>query len=223
MIIISTYLWLKNPKRSKNNMIDVVNDWLYINNSAVQKISCPKEKFSPGKNICDYIIFHYTASTTAKSAHNNYQNPDTNVSWHLTIDRDGNIYQLQDFRKITWHAGKSVWKKQDGTLLEGMNKYSIGIEMVNAGPLTYKHGQYQTWTGQTIPDIDVFFDKNGNPWQKYTPQQLLAAKTIGPILAKKYKCLDILGHEHISPGRKQDPGPAFVNTLAEIRRLTFQK
>jgi len=223
-MIVTLWLWLKNPKLNRKNrppMLDVIDNWLYINNKAVQKIDSTKDKTSPGSNICDYIIYHYTASTTAKSAHNNYQNPDTNVSWHLTIDRDGNVYQLYDFRKITWHAGKSGWRKPNGTVIDGLNKFSIGIEMVNAGPLTIKIGQYQTWSGQVVPDVDVFFDKNGNPWQRYTPQQIAAAKAIGQTLARQYKCIDILGHEQISPGRKQDPGPAFAATLAEIRRLTY--
>lgn len=177
----------------------------------------PTTKISSGSNICDLIVFHYTASPSMQSAHNNFLNPSAKVSWHLTIDKDGKVYQLYDFRKITWHAGTSSWKTKAGKVFSGINKYGIGIEIVNAGPLTKKAGKYYDWTNREIPASNVYVDKKGNLWESYTKEQIATAKAIAATLSKRYKCVDIVGHEEISPGRKQDPGPAFWETLKEIR------
>ena len=197
--------------------INVLNDLLYINNQQVPFISNPIDKFSPGVNTQEYIILHFTGSTTAQSAHNQYLNPNTQVSWHLTVDRDGNVWQLLDFKKIAWHAGQSQWGQGPGALV-GMNKYSIGIEHSNAGPLVERNGSFYTAFNQVIPVTDVFFDANGTPWQQFSPQQLQATRYLTLNLARILKVKDILSHEQISPGRKVDTGPAFLPTLNSIRQ-----
>ena len=196
--------------------INVVNNLLYINNQQVPFLANDTPKYSDGVNTCDYIICHYTGGTTAQSAHNTYLDPSTQVSWHLTIDRDGNVTQLLGFDKIAWHAGQSSWGTGPQALV-GMNKYSIGIAHSNAGPLSEKNGAYVTWTGQVIPNVDVFFDANGNPWQAFSPDQLKASRYLVLALANILKVKDILSHEMISPGRKQDTGPAYLATLTDIR------
>lgn len=175
----------------------------------------PSTKISPGSNICDLIVFHYTAGPSLASAHNTFLNPTSKVSWHLTIDTDGTVYQLYPFRAITWHAGQSYWKTKKGKEYQGVNRFGIGIEMINAGPLTKKGKEYIDWTGRKVER--VFVDKAGKAWEGYTEAQIKAAKEIAPVLNLKYKCTDIVGHEEISPGRKQDPGPAFWDTLKKIR------
>ena len=194
------------------------DDWLYDSCGAIKKIDCDRNKFSAGNNICDYIVFHYTASTTSSSAHRTFKKVDTPVSWHLTIDTDGSLYQLYDFRKITWHAGRSAWRKPSGQPISGMNKYAIGIEIINAGPLTKKNGVYKTWFDQTIDEKDVFIDDMSFAWHAYTPAQLHTAEVVVKPLIERYNCIDVLSHEMISPNRKQDTGPAFEDTLKKIRK-----
>lgn len=207
-----------NSNKGKNIMgvINVLNNMLYIKEQQVPFIDNPVAKYSEGVNSCQYIIMHYTGSTTAKSAHNQYLDPTTQVSWHLTIDRDGNVYQLLGFDKIAWHAGKSQWGVGPGAI-NGLNPVSIGIEHSNAGPLSEKNGAYVTAFGQTIPNIDVFFDDDGNPWQAFSDAQLKASRFLTLELAKILKVKDILTHAMISPGRKQDTGPAFKATYDDIR------
>ena len=54
--------------------------------------------------------------------------PKHKVSCHYLIDRKGKIFKMVDDNKIAWHAGKSKWKNYIN-----LNKYSIGIELVNKG------------------------------------------------------------------------------------------
>lgn len=195
----------------------IEDNWLRNESTPVQEITNSKNKYSSGNNICDYIVFHYTASTTAKSAHNTYKSPDTSVSWHLTIDRDGSIYQLLDFRKRAWHAGRSNWMRPNGTSTRGLNKWAIGIELINAGPLKLESGVYKTWFGKVVSAEDIFIDSSGKAWHDYTDAQKDACEEIIPVLIDKYKCIDILGHEDIAPTRKTDPGRAFDDTLTSLR------
>ena len=194
------------------------DNWLLSNDVPVAAIPCSQQKYSSGNNICDYIVFHYTGSGSAKSAHNTYQLPSSQVSWHLTLDMDGTVYQLLDFRKRAWHAGISNWTKPDGSPTGGLNKWAIGIEMINPGPLSYKNGRWETWYGSAVPQHKIFVDENNKAWYNYTAQQKAAADAIVPALIAKYKCVDILGHEDISPGRKTDPGPAFWSTLNQLKQ-----
>ena len=222
---VNIILLLKNflKRKGKNKLaqpINVLDGILYINNKKVPFLDNEVKKYSNGKNACEYIIMHYTASTTIKSAHNTYLDPKTKVSWHIDISRDGLVTQLLSFDKIAWHAGKSKWN-EGAKLIRRMNPVSVGIEMSNAGQLTEKNGSYVTWYGQRIPNIDVFFDKNGNPWQKFSPQQLAAAKYLTVELAKELKVKDILTHSMVS-NRKQDTGPAFEETYRDIRKTYFK-
>lgn len=213
------YLVMKNklngPRRGNVGM-NVLNNWLYVNDQAVKEVPCSVPKYDENKeNNVQYIIHHYTASTTAQSAHDSYKDPATQASWHLTIDRDGTVYQLLGFDKVAWHAGESAWGN-----LKYLNPVSIGIEHVSAGPLTIKNGSYSAWDGQAISVKDVYFDVNAAPWMNFTPIQAQASIQVTLFLANYFKVRDILGHNQICvpPGRKLDPGPAWQPTLQYIRK-----
>lgn len=174
-------------------------------------------KTSSGVNTREFIVIHYTAGPNAQSAHNNFNNPEAQVSWHLTIDRDGKVYQLLPFSAIAWHAGKSEWTHGDKKY-SAMNPVSIGIELVNAGNLTKKGEKFFTWYNKEVPADEVFFDEKGMPWHKFTDAQINTTIDLTLKLAKHFSVKDILGHNEISPGRKVDPGPAFSQYLELIRK-----
>ncbi|GAA3971206.1 hypothetical protein GCM10022246_24620 [Pedobacter ginsengiterrae] len=157
-----------------------------------------------------YLVMHYTAATTAGSAISWFLNPNAQASAHLLIDRDGSITQFAPFNVITWHAGKSQWQG-----LSGLNKYSIGIELVNGGRLTKSGNKWICPVDhRTIPIDEVIIARHKNDstesgWQEYTEKQLEAAMNVAALLVKKYNLKDVVGHEDIAPIRKSDPGPAF--------------
>ena len=196
---------------------DIDNNWLTHDSCYVDRVECNDSKYSSGNNICDYILIHYTASNSLNGAHSMYKTK--NVSWHLTIDLDGKVYQLLDFRKRAWHAGRSNWKRPDGRDTGGLNKWSIGIELINAGKLERNtSGEYITWYGEIIPQDKVFIDGENKAWQKYTEEQYTTLSEIIPILIDKYSCLDILGHSEVAPNRKEDPGKAFSEFMTTLRK-----
>ena len=93
-------------------------------------------------------------------------------------------------------------------MITGLNRWAIGIELINLGPLTKKNGKFYSVYNQLVDSSQVTQDSKGGYWQAYTDAQIKTVKEITPVLIEKYKCLDVLGHEEISPGRKIDPGPA---------------
>lgn len=174
--------------------------------------------------VLDSLIIHYTAGRNALSSAKFLARKDVKASAHLVIGRAGEVYQLVPFDKVSWHAGKS---KYGGRI--GYNKYSIGIELDNAGPLNKVGSQYQAWFGKKYLESDVVKavhrnERTARYWHTYTERQLEVLAQIVELLVKEYDLKQILGHEEISPGRKQDPGPAFdldrfrKNILGQNRR-----
>lgn len=157
----------------------------------------------------DYLVMHYTAGSSAEGSLSHMLNPSAKASAHLLIGRDGGIVQLVPFNRVAWHAGRSRWNG-----LEGMNQHSIGIELDNAGKLERQGGEWRAWFGRSYPDAEVMVAAHKNEavergWQLYTEAQLTAAVEAARALVGHYGLRDVLGHDDIAPGRKQDPGPAF--------------
>lgn len=156
-----------------------------------------------------YLVMHYTAGPSAEHSVNWLINPSAKASAHLVIGRDGSITQLVPFDTIAWHAGRSEWQG-----IVGLNSYSIGIELDNAGPLEKSGSGWRAWFGEIYPPEQVIeaIHKNESymrAWQLYTPEQLYVALEVSALLVETYQLVDILGHDDIAPGRKSDPGPAF--------------
>lgn len=173
------------------------------------------------KGLPDTLILHYTAGPSLESAKNTFLNSSAKASAHILIDRDGSVLQMVPFDTIAWHAGESKWGKR-----KGLNNYSIGIELVNAGKLTKEKGGYVAWFGTKYAAKDILKAVHRNEteasyWQKYTDKQLAACEKLVALLIKEYRISTLLGHEEISPGRKVDPGPAFP--LDEMRAKLLGK
>ncbi|MGM8932004.1 1,6-anhydro-N-acetylmuramyl-L-alanine amidase AmpD [Salinicola halophyticus] len=108
------------------------------------------------------------------------------VSAHLLIRRDGECVQFVSFDRRAWHAGKSRWRDAERPgqeqMREGLNDFTIGIELEGTDERAYREVQYRT----------------------------LAA--VLRTLIARYPAITaerIIGHALIAPLRKTDPGPAF--------------
>jgi N-acetylmuramoyl-L-alanine amidase len=162
-----------------------------------------------GEITSRYLVFHYTAGRSAQSSVDHLCNPAAKASAHIVLGRDGDITQLAPFNIKTWHAGVSQWNG-----LVGMNSYSIGIEMDNAGPLKKIGNSYVAWFGSDYPGDQVLFARHKHEdseryWHVYTEIQISKALELAGLLVGQYQLDDVLGHEDIARGRKIDPGPAF--------------
>jgi len=157
----------------------------------------------------DTIIIHYTAGPSVESAVETLCNPTSKASAHVVVGRDGSITQLVPFNIIAWHAGQSSYNGRTG-----YNKYSIGIEIDNAGLLTKSGDVYVSWFGRAYEENEVFYGVHRNEtvpkyWHRYTEKQIATVQQLCSLFIQEYGINMILGHEEISPNRKIDPGPAF--------------
>ncbi len=168
-----------------------------------------------GTSLPDTVIIHYTAGPYKPSL-NTLTNPRVKASAHLIVDRDGSVTQLVALNKIAWHAGKSSYKGRIG-----LNKYSLGIEIVNSGPLKKSGNSFRAWFGAAYNPNDVMEAIHRNQsvskyWHIYTEEQIQTVTELCRIFIEEYGVKHILGHEEIAPTRKTDPGPAFP--LDRLRR-----
>lgn len=158
----------------------------------------------------DTIVIHFTAGSSLSSSVSVMTNPANKVSAHICIGRKGEVVQMVPFNHIAWHAGQSEWRGR-----ERLNRYSIGIELDNAGELTPNgNGAFLSWFNKAYRGDDVFRGVHRNQqsssyWHAYTEAQIQATFSLCQTLCQHYPISTIVGHEEISPGRKTDPGPAF--------------
>ncbi|MBR4265741.1 MAG: N-acetylmuramoyl-L-alanine amidase [Bacteroidales bacterium] len=186
-----------------------IKDYLVSGDNVRKMVTSTKTSGEFDKDLPDTIVIHYTAGPYQSSL-NTLVNPKVKASAHVLIDRDGSITQMIPFNEIAWHAGESSWKGRNG-----LNKYSIGIEIVNSGPLTKSGNVYRSWFGAAYNPSDVVEAIHRNQstakyWHVYTAEQIETVRQLCAELIEAYPNIrNIVGHEEIAPGRKTDPGPAF--------------
>jgi N-acetylmuramoyl-L-alanine amidase len=179
----------------------------------------PNRGGSFAHGLPDTLVVHFTAGRSAESSVRWLTDKRAKASAHVVIGEDGAITQLVPFNVVAWHAGTSKWKAR-----EGLNRYSIGIELDNPGDLRRTGSKWRTWFGEEVDENLVLITphKHGGPdrgWKIYPPAQLEAAIELGALLVETYGLKEVVGHDDIAPGRKKDPGPAFPMT--RFRGLLF--
>ena len=80
------------------------------------------------KRDIKFVIIHYTGMQSEIASSKRLKNPNSKVSCHYLINRQGIVIQMVRDKNIAWHAGKSKWKN-----FKNLNLNSIGIELVNKG------------------------------------------------------------------------------------------
>ena len=170
---------------------------------------------------CDYLIVHYTTGTDPSQTINWFTSPKAQAVAHLLITREGQIFQFVPFNIVAYHAGYSQWADRFG-----LNRYSIGIELDNAGRLVRDQGQWKR-LNNVFSDDQVLVATHKlltveNGWEKYPQAQLDALREVSKLLKATYNFIDVLGHEDVSLSGKLDPGPAFDTESFRNEIMGFQ-
>lgn len=80
------------------------------------------------------------------------------------------------------------------------------------------HAGVSSWRGREgCNDWSVGIELEGLEGLRFDAQQYRSLARLIRVLSSRYPLQEVVGHEHISPGRKQDPGPGF-----EWRRLATE-
>lgn len=79
------------------------------------------------------------------------------------------------------------------------------------------HAGASHWRGRdNCNDFSVGIELEGLEGDEFEPAQYEALASLCAALAQHYPVRAVAGHEHVAPGRKQDPGPGF--DWARLRR-----
>jgi AmpD protein len=162
-------------------------------------IESPSSHFRKGRRAAiDAIVVHYISAVNITPADPfnleqildllrkpiNYTADDgqvksVRVSAHYLITRQGEIHKLVDEGNVAWHAGESSLRGRH--VGNSCNDFSIGIELMGGKNFDYTEEEYHALI-ELIRDIRTRYD-----------------------IARE----NIVGHDFIAPGRKEDPGSHF--------------
>lgn len=127
------------------------------------------------------IVIHYTGSLSIEGTIAWFKSKFSEVSVHYLIGRFGEVVKMVEEDDKAWHCGNSAMNPslplKDPKRESNVNDFSLGIELV------------------------------ATPDSGYTDKQMAALYEVLEYLVDKYKIPPerVVGHSHISPGRKIDP------------------
>ena len=134
------------------------------------------------------IVLHHTVSSTAQSAINWWNADPQRIGTAFVLDKDGTIYQAFDPRYWAHHLGLKTSRNTE------LNKCSIGIELVNEGPLMPHAGGGFRWNfGSGRPgnvyrgEVVEFMWRGFDWWAAYTPEQYAALSELLGHLFQKFE------------------------------------
>ena len=162
-------------------------------------VESPSPHFRKGRRVeIDTIVVHYISAVNVTPADpfnltqimdllskpieytaDDGQRTSVRVSAHYLITRQGEIHKLVDEQNVAWHAGISSLRGRH--IDNSCNEFSIGIELMG---------------GRNFP---------------YTDEEYRALIELIRDIRSRYNIVreNIVGHDFIAPGRKEDPGPHF--------------
>lgn len=195
-------------------------------------VEMPLPHFTEGRvSPVEVLLVHYTAGDTLSGAFNAMKT--RGVSANYTVDRDGAKIRHVAEANRAWHAGYSSWLGRSA-----VNNFSLGIESVNFGYGLVGGGRlYRTEKKPDGSSARVYskypFEKpidhraSCSKWSWASLPEIQRESLFELILDIVWRHVTILsenvvGHEHVSPGLKLDPGPAYREFWIELDRRMDQ-
>lgn len=173
------------------------------------------------KGYPEGAVIHYNAGMFEAASFITYMRKQGYMTF--AIDRNGTVYQ--DFNLDEWgyHAGRSEWGDIKGTV----NNRFVGIEVFSAGLLNKEPHGFSSYWGLPIR-VDQVRCSAGEEniakgcYHAFTDTQINSLNNLLLWLESNGQgvfSLDlVVGHDEVSPGRKQDPGAALPFTMPSYRK-----
>jgi N-acetylmuramoyl-L-alanine amidase len=149
----------------------------------------------------EFVILHGTWMAGDDGALARLTDPVAEVSCHYYVTRAGDIIQLVEEDEVAYHAGRSRAVNSEGVEVDGLNGWSIGIEIANSGPF-----------GAAPPTPEQEANPDWERAEPYTMAQYDAVIDLLRDIMARHPAITkerVLGHDVVSPGRKSDPGRHF--------------
>lgn len=85
-------------------------------------------RWQSGRNgaVIRLIVLHCDASPSEKATLNWFNDPTSEVSYHVLIGRDGTLYRIVPDVRKAWAVGKSVWRGR-----QWCNGFSLSASFAN--------------------------------------------------------------------------------------------
>lgn len=99
------------------------------------------------------------------------------------------------------------------------------VQFVSADERAWHAGASQ-WDGRdSCNDFSIGIELEGLEGERFEAAQYVTLAELLASLAQRYPIRDVAGHEHVAPGRKEDPGPGFdwsaLRRLVSLETLRF--
>ena len=130
---------------------------------------------------------------------------DTVVVHSLYCEEEADRFNLQscvtclDKNKVSAHFAVTQAGEVFSLVDEGSRAWHAGASKM---PFTDDNRE-------NVNDFSIGIELIGDPAQGFTGEQYRALGTLISTLASRHPIKNVVGHDHISPGRKVDPGPHF--------------
>lgn len=86
----------------------------------------PNQNARPAGAVVSCVVLHADAAPSARQSIGWMQKAESRVSYHVLIDRNGDIYSLVSPSRRAWHAGVSSFMG-----IPNCNDYSVGVCFAN--------------------------------------------------------------------------------------------
>lgn len=108
------------------------------------------------------------------------------------------MYELVKEEDRAWHAGVSYWRGK-----ESLNAHSIGIEIVNLGPITNKEVDITTPANSKDP-APPSNTNDEEKWNVFKEEQVEAVIKLCKIILQRHNIhpRDVVAHSDVAPTRK---------------------
>ena len=176
-------------------------DWQQGWYAAAQRLDSPNFGPRPAGACIDLLVIHSISLPPGQYSGNEVQALFTNQ-----LDWDAHPYFAQ-IRGL--QVSSHFYVRRDGALWQFV---SCNDRAWHAGASEYRGRS-------NCNDDSIGIELEGLEGETFEPAQYESLARLCQAIATQYPIAHIAGHEHIAPGRKQDPGPGFDWSL--LRSLTF--
>ena len=83
------------------------------------------------------------------------------------------------------------------------------VQFVSASERAWHAGQSCFEGRAACNQFSIGIEMEGSDFVEFTPEQYMALAALTLALQSRYPLAAVVGHEHVAPGRKTDPGPCF--------------
>lgn len=159
--------------------------------AAARRVPSPNFGARPATAVIDLIVLHSISLPPGE-----YGGPEVEQLFTNQLDWSAHPY-FEQIRGI--EVSTHFFVRRDGTLLQ----------FVSTDDRAW-HAGVSCWRGRSqCNDDSIGIELEGLEGLTFEPAQYATLARLCQRLRERHAIAHIAGHEHIAPGRKQDPGPGF--------------